>query len=742
MALSQRSHHRAGKQLFFYQYPRRSVLRCFFSNQIRTHGEGTDDEQKRGLGGKAKSSSKTKTIKSMARIINSTPWSSELESSISSLSPSLSTTTILQTLRLIRAPSKALQFFNWVQKMGFLHTAQTFFLMLEILGKERNLNAARNLLLSIEKRSNGSVKLEDKFFNSLLRSYGKAGLFQESIKVFETMKSIGVSPSVVSFNNLLSILLKRGRTNMAKNVFDEMLSTYGVTPDVYTFNILIRGFCMNSMVDEGFGFFKEMERLKCDPDVITYNTIVDGLCRVGKVGIAHNVVKGMSKKSLDLNPDVVTYTTLVRGYCMKQYIDEALVVFQEIISRGLKPNRITYNTLIKGLSEVHRYDKIKEILEGMGDDGGFVPDTCTFNTLINAHCSAGNTYEALNVFKRMSELKVQSDSATYSVIIRSLCQIGDFEQAEKFFDELAKKEILLRNIGCTPLVAAYNPMFEYLCSNGKTQKTERVFRQLMKRGRQDPPAYQTLILGHCKEGTFKAGYELLVLMLRRDFEPGFEIYDSLISGLLQKGEPLLAYRTLEKMLKSLHLPQTSSVHSILAELLKKSYAKEAAGLVTLMLDTRIRLNINLSTQTAKLLFTRQLLDKAFEIVVLLYDNGYAVEMGELVGFLCQSGKILEAYKMMQFSLEKDQTVDIEMCCTVIEGLCNSNRLSEAFGLYYELVERGKHQDLRCLDNLRLALEAGGKFNEAEFVSKRMANQLQCNDASVKLNRRIPKFHQP
>ena len=69
----------------------------------------------------------------------------------------------------------------------------------------------------------------------------------------------------------------------------------------------------------------------------------------------------MSKKGLDLNPNVVAYTILVKGYCIKQDIDKALVVFQEMISRGLKPNRITYNTLIKRLSQVHKYDKIKKI---------------------------------------------------------------------------------------------------------------------------------------------------------------------------------------------------------------------------------------------------------------------------------------------------------------------------------------------------------------------------------------------
>ncbi|KAJ9178314.1 hypothetical protein P3X46_010208 [Hevea brasiliensis] len=688
--------------------------RHYSSQSIRNHG---DEELDANV--KPKASTKTIKAKSMARLINSKPWSAELESSLSSISPSFSKTTVLQVLRLIRTPSKALQFFNWVSQMGFTHNDQSYFLMLEILGRARNLNVARNFLFSIKRKSNGMVKLEDRFFNSLIRSYGRAGLFQESVKLFASMKSVGVSPSVVTFNSLLLILLKRGRTNMAQSVFDEMLSTYGVTPDTYTFNILIRGFCKNSMVDEGFRYFKEMSRFKCDPDIVTYNTLVDGLCRAGKVKIAHNVVKGMVKKSADLNPDVVTYTTLVRGYCMKQDIDEALVVFQEMANKGLKPNEVTYNTLIKGLCEAQRIDKIKDILEGALGVGGFTPDTCTFNTLMNAHCNAGNLNEALKTFEKMMEWKVQPDSATYSVLIRNLCQRGDFERAEQLFDELLDKDILLRDDGCTPLVAAYKSMFEFLCKNGKTNKAERVFRQLMKRGTQDPPSYKTLIMGHCSEGTFEAGYELLVLMLRREFVPDFETYQSLIDGLLQKAEPLLAYQTLEKMIKSSHVPKTSTFHSMLAGLLEKGCAHESARLILLMLEGKIRQNVKLSTHTMRLLFSSGLRDKAFQIVGLLYDNGYVVGMEELIVFLSQNRKLLEAHKMVLFCLEKHQNVDSGICDAVIEGLCKMKKLSEAFKLYYELVEKGNHQQLSCLEDLRVALEAGGRSEEVKFLSKRM-----------------------
>ncbi|KAJ6400319.1 hypothetical protein OIU84_015886 [Salix udensis] len=54
-----------------------------------------------------KSSNKSKTAKSMARLINSKPWSTELESSLFSLSPSISKTTFFQVLRFIASLIKS-----------------------------------------------------------------------------------------------------------------------------------------------------------------------------------------------------------------------------------------------------------------------------------------------------------------------------------------------------------------------------------------------------------------------------------------------------------------------------------------------------------------------------------------------------------------------------------------------------------------------------------------------------------
>ncbi|KAL2549971.1 Pentatricopeptide repeat-containing protein [Forsythia ovata] len=675
---------------------------------------------------------KSKKARTMAQLINTKPWSAQLESSLSTHTP-LSETSVLQTLRLIKAPANALHFFNWTRNTGFAHSEHSYFLMLENFGRARNLNSARNFLLSIPAKSNSAIPLTDKLFNSLIRSYGNAGLFNESIKVFKTMKSMGISPSTFTFNHLFFILLKKGRTGMVFELYDEMLRTYGAKPDLYTFNILIRGFCMNSRMDDAFRFFKEMELFKCKPDLISYNTIVEGLCRAGKVKIAHNVVKGMCLKGENLKPNVVTYTTLVRGYCRNLEIDMMLDVLREMVDSGIKPNEITYNTIIQGLCEARMYDKIKYILEGCrGEGGGFVPNTCTFNMVMNSHCNVGDLNEAFKVFEKMKELKVQQDSASYSLLIRGLCQKLEFGRAEELLDELLAKEILLRDDGCTPLVAAYNPIFEYLCRNGKTKKAERVLRQLMRRGKQDPPAYRTLILGHCKEGTCVAGHKILVLMLRRNFVPDLETYESLIESLLQKGEPNLAHDTLEKMLKSSYLPRSSTFHRILTELVKQGSARESASLVMLMLDKEIRQSTNLSTDTVMLLFTSGLRDRAFEVVRSLYESGYVLNMEELVAFLCHSRKLMEAHELLGFSLKNDHNIDTAICSTVLTSLCKAHRASEAFDLYYIMLEKGIQQPLGCIEDLRSTLEAEGKLKEAEFVTKKMPIPLQLDGSGSDL----------
>ncbi|MQM13395.1 hypothetical protein Taro_046316 [Colocasia esculenta] len=665
-------------------------------------------------------------------------WSPQLECSLSALSSNLTQAVVVRALDLLNSPPTALRFFRWAQRHRVPLDDRAHFRMLQVLCRRNNLSPAMEFLLSLncESAAGDAVALHDRFFNALIRAYGRSGQVREAIGLFRRMRNeFGIQPSVFSFNSLLMVLLRRGRTETARKLFDEMVRPEGrhaaLSPDVCTFNILIRGFCLNSMVDEGFRFFKEMKQWDCEPDILTYNTLLHGLCCAGKVRIAHNLLNGMRTKSPDLKPSVISYTTVIRGYCGKRRIDEALELFREMVSSGIKPSEISYNTLIQGLCEARRMDLIKEIIKldtGANSGDNLKPDTCTFNTLITAYCNMDCVVDACKVFAKMAEMKVKSDSATYSILIRALCQNEDFERAEALLDELLEKEVLTRKGGSSRVMAAYNPILEYLCRKGKAQKASRVFLQLLAKGTLDMASCKTMILGHCREGAPSQGYQIVVEMVRRDLMPDEETYEALIEGFLANGDVVSAWKALGKMLGSGHRPKTSIFHSVLTGLLREDMCvREAYDLVTVMLERKIRQSIALSTELVATLFKSGSNDKGFEILRLLYGNGYGVKMEELVGFLCQSQKLLEARDLLLFCLKQQQSLGVEVHGMVVKELCQIGRASEAFELFYELSEKKVPLDSSCLEELEVALRAEGRQREAKFVSQRSSRQQASVD---------------
>ena len=474
------------------------------------------------------------------------------------------------------------------------------------------------------------------------------------------------------------------------------------------------------MVDEAFSLFEKMGKWKCEPDVMTYNALLDGLCRGGKNSEARNLLEEMRLKSVHLHPTVISYTIVIRGYCAARCVNEAMELFREMSSLGIEASRITYNTLLQGLCNAERLDLIKEIM-GRDEWRDFKPDACTFNTLIAAHCNNGCVEDALKVFESMLGWKVKPDSTTYSSLIRVLCQVGNFDQAESLLDEVLDKKVLERSRGA-PLMAAYNPIFEYLCQKRKSSKAGIVFRKLLlAKSTVDVASCKILIFGHCQEGAPREAHEIATEMRRRDLSPGDEAYETIIHGFLKKGDFQFAKKSLEKMLNSGHRPKTITFHSVLSGILctNSESMEGACRLVAIMLERKIRPNLNLSTSLILKLFESDQPKEAFEVLEQLYTSGYGVKTEELIGSLFEHQKVLEARDLVLFCLKQPRyKPDAEVCGRILKSLCLNERASEAFELFHELSEKEVCVSKDCLADLEAALEAQGKLARAKFIHKR------------------------
>ncbi|RCV37713.1 hypothetical protein SETIT_8G084900v2 [Setaria italica] len=486
------------------------------------------------------------------------------------------------------------------------------------------------------------------------------------------------APTPHSFNSLLAALLRRGRRGAASALLAAFLHSPDASPDVTSLNTLLHGLSTASPRPSSHTLLKLFrflpETYAFAPDAMTYNSLLSALCRRGDLATAlfdgMRVTEEDSKSGAFAN--VVTYTTMIRAYCAKGLANEALALFKVMVANGVPPDRVTFNTMVQGF------------------------------------CVAG---------KDGAKLHVRRDSASYSTVIRALCESGEFGRAEELVDEILEKKLLKKRGGSVPLIAAYNPVFVYFCENGKAKKARILFEQLLdRRSKVDFQAFKTLILGHCKEGNFEEAYELVLSMLKTDLIPDNECYIAVIDGFMQKRRMKSAWEALHRMLNSGLRPSTSTFHSVLLGLLKKDgCGKEAADLIEIMLERKIRQNVDLSTNLIDVLFKSHLNHRAYKITKRLYDNGYYIKMEKLIETLCEDKKFIDAAEFTLFSLQKHHELGVAFHSLVLYGLSMDGKASEAFRLFYELIENGSTSAVaapRSVVLLHHALKEAGKMKEA------------------------------
>ncbi|CAA0813208.1 Pentatricopeptide repeat-containing protein [Striga hermonthica] len=296
----------------------------------------------------------------ICRMMANRPWTTRLQNSIRNLVPSFDPELVYNVLHGAKYSEHALQFFRWVERSNlFQHNRETHLKIIEILGRASKLNHARRILLDMPKKG---LEWDEDLWVLMIYSYGKVGIVQESVKLFQKMEELGVERGLKSYDALFKVILRRGRYMMAKRYYNKMLAE-GLKPTRHTFNILLWGFFLSGKVETANRFFEDMESRDIAPDLVTYNTLINGYYRVKKVEEAEKYFVEM--KGRNIEPNVITYTTLIKGYVSVERVDDALRLLEEMKGFGIKPNAVTYSTLLPILCDAERMLEARIVLKEM-----------------------------------------------------------------------------------------------------------------------------------------------------------------------------------------------------------------------------------------------------------------------------------------------------------------------------------------------------------------------------------------
>ncbi|KAA8541902.1 hypothetical protein F0562_023054 [Nyssa sinensis] len=431
----------------------------------------------------------------------------------------------------IRDVELGLKFYDWVSQRpygcpldGFAYSS-----LLKLLAKSRVFPEIETVL--------DSMKIEEKSptreaLDAIIRAYSDSGLVDKALELYSlAVKTYNFVPIVFACNSLLNALIKDGRTEIARRIYDEMVerddgSENGCV-DNYSTCIMVRGLCNEGKVEEGRKLIEDMWGKGCIPNVVFYNTLIDGYCKKGDVERAYGIFKELKLKGF--LPAVETYGAIINGFCKEGNFEAIDRLLMEMNARGLRVNVQVYNIIIDAQYRHGCMVKAVETIRKMIENG-CDPDIVTYNTFIYGLCRDGKVQEAEQLLEQATRRGLMPNKFSYTPVIHVYCRHGEHVRASDMLIEMTER-------GYKPDVVTYGALVHGLVAAGEVDVALTIRDKMVERGvLPDSGIYNVLMSGLCKKGNLPAAKQLLAEMLDQNVLPDAFIYATLVDGMIRNGD--------------------------------------------------------------------------------------------------------------------------------------------------------------------------------------------------------------
>lgn len=290
-------------------------------------------------------------------------------------------------------------------------------------------------------------------------------------------------------------------------------------------------------------------------DLVIGNTILNMYAKCGSFEDARKVFDEMPLK------DMVTWTALITGYSQNDQAEEALVLFPQMLRRGLEPNQFTISSVLKasgngttdkrgrqlhayclkcgydsdvyvGSSLVDMYARYGHMVDAWSIfDCLVTKNEVSWNALIAGHARRGETENALRLFCKMQREDFKATHFTYSSLCSACASTGSIEQGKWVHAHVIKS-------GGRLVAFVGNTLLDMYAKSGSIEDAKKVFDRLVKR---DVVSWNSMLTGYAQHGLGKKTVQHFQEMMTSGVEPNDITFLSVLTacshaGLLDEGQ--------------------------------------------------------------------------------------------------------------------------------------------------------------------------------------------------------------
>ena len=209
--------------------------------------------------------------------------------------------------------------------------------------------------LFVEMRRDGPPP-NDRTHTAILHAYEKSLQWERAVRLLNELTAERRAKEI-HHNIVLSVLGKCTQWERAEVLFRDMRELYGIQPSRVTYSTLISAYGRSGKTELAREVFRQMLARRIPPDDYTFVGLMLGPALDGNFRECARIATEM-KEEYGVEHTVHTYNALIQAADIAGNYDKAVEVYDELLRRGVEPNNTTRELVVAvGKRGANYYDR-------------------------------------------------------------------------------------------------------------------------------------------------------------------------------------------------------------------------------------------------------------------------------------------------------------------------------------------------------------------------------------------------
>ncbi|XP_015571241.2 pentatricopeptide repeat-containing protein At3g24000, mitochondrial [Ricinus communis] len=316
-------------------------------------------------------------------------------------------------------------------------------------------------------------------WNHIISAYLHAGLYRESIGLFNEMRDLGIKPTGFAFASLVTACDRSGCMLSEGIQVHDLIVKFGMLCDVFVGTSLLHFYGTYGLAFNARRVFNEM----LDKNVVSWTALMVAYSDFGDPMEVMNIYCEMRCEGLSGNAN--TLATVISSCASLE--DEFLghQILGHVIKSGLGTNVSVENSLISMFGSFGRAQEACYIFGGMNEH-----DIISWNSMISVYVQNGLFEESLRCFYWMQHVHNHINSTTLSTLLSECGSVDNLKWGRGIHSLVIKFGMDSNICICNTLIAMYS-------GAGKSEHADLVFQKMAER---DLISWNSMLACYAQDG--------------------------------------------------------------------------------------------------------------------------------------------------------------------------------------------------------------------------------------------------